>query len=199
MYKIIMLSLCCSIGFLGFSCNDSDESTDNATKENVPDPGAKNLEGMMTKLQKAIHSGDTSTAAEMSRGLLVNADELEDLLSADCPVEIKENIVKMHARFSSAPDSAIAKLLMAKPEQTNITAHPSTGAEIKEYKKGSLAFKEFPGGARSLAVRGVFNEDMTYYEVELIAPDKEYGMTYHLFVWDGSGWKILGPIWRKAR
>jgi hypothetical protein len=40
---------------------------------------------------------------------------------------------------------------------------------------------------------------MTFYEVELLEPGKEYGMKYHLFFWDGKQWTMLGPVWRELQ
>jgi len=37
---------------------------------------------------------------------------------------------------------------------------------------------------------------LRFYEAEFVAPGEELGMKYHLLFWDGSRWRMLGPIWR---
>lgn len=37
---------------------------------------------------------------------------------------------------------------------------------------------------------------LTFYEVEVTEPGKQMGTKFHMFFWDGSAWKMLGPAWR---
>jgi hypothetical protein len=84
---------------------------------------------------------------------------------------------------------------LARPEQTVVKINAATTEEIASYQKGSVAFNEFPGGARRLA-ETVLRPGVTFYEVEFLEPGKDDGMKYHLFYWDGEQWTMLGPIWR---
>lgn len=84
---------------------------------------------------------------------------------------------------------------LAKPEQKNVQVHAAKTEDIIKYREGSVAFKEFPGGAKK-AAEAVLRPGMTFYEVEFLEPGKDAGMKYHLFYWDGKQWSMLGPVWR---
>ncbi|HZL71116.1 MAG TPA: hypothetical protein VFC86_01550, partial [Planctomycetota bacterium] len=62
-------------------------------------------------------------------------------------------------------------------------------------EKDSVAFKEFPGGAKKLA-ETILRPGVTFYEVEFLEPGKDAGMKFHLFFWDGERWAMLGAAWR---
>lgn len=84
----------------------------------------------------------------------------------------------------------------AKPGQTEIQVHAATTEEIIEYKKDSVGYKEFSGGAKRIAPK-VLRPGVTFYEIEYVEPGKEAGMKYHLFYWDGNQWSMLGAAWRE--
>ncbi len=45
----------------------------------------------------------------------------------------------------------------------------------------------------------VLRPGVKFYEVEFVAPGSDSGMKFHMFYWDGSAWKMLGPAWRALK
>lgn len=149
-------------------------------------------------LFKKIKTSDVKTAASLTRSLFPDEARLRKGLRDDIDAEIVKKISAMQARFSKAPDEAIARMLSGKPHQTEVQAHGATTEQIAANEKGSIVFKEFPGGAVSAANK-FLRPKVTFYEVEWVAPGETRGMKYHLFYWDGSQWSMLGPVWRALR
>jgi len=110
---------------------------------------------------------------------------------------INEFLDKQKAKESqkSFDELLSTKLFRIKKGQTEISVHESTTEELAAYKKDSVAWKEFSGGA-SKAAKQILKPKMKFYEVEYVEKGKKYGMKYHLFYWDGTGWKMLGKAWR---
>lgn len=90
---------------------------------------------------------------------------------------------------------ALIRDSFARPEQVNIVVHASSGKEIARYEEGSVAFSEFPGGARSMAEL-YLNPDVVFYALEYLEPGHDYGFKLHLLYWDGAQWSMVGPAWR---
>ena len=152
---------------------------------------AENLKALMQRvfqLQKSPREG-----AALFRSLFPDETRLRAALKADVPAETVRNILDFQKKFASAPDDVVAKV--AEPTQTNILVHGASTEDIQRNQEGSVAYAEFPGGARQLANR-ILRPKMTFYEVEFLEPGKDAGMKYHLFYWDGRQWSMLGPIWR---
>src|SRR5688572_2134213 len=160
--------------------------------ENKPD----NLKALFTKLHQAIHvRKDTPRAAALFRALLPDAERLKKVLKDDVPKASLDAIAAMHQKQRDVPLTAEELAKLAPPKQTVVQVHGATTEEIAKYEKGSVAWKEFPGGTQRVAAQ-VLRPKMTYYEVEFLEPGKDAGMKYHLFCWDGKQWTMLGPLWR---
>lgn len=156
---------------------------------------ADGLKAHFAALQKAIREGDAKTSLAMTKGLLCDEARLKKALREHVDKDVLAKLVEMHKGFGGGPDEKVAAAFKGKPEQTEIQVHASTTEALAAYAKDSVAFKEFPGGARDAAA-AVLRPGLTFYEVEFLEPGKDAGMKYHLFFHDGAGWAMLGPAWR---
>lgn len=165
--------------------------------QDKPDPGAAELKKAMTELLTAIKDGNDTKVAELTGKVLPDAERIGKGLGAGAG-EGKEKVVAFHARMPK-DGQALARLFAVKPAQTEVQVHGATAEEMAAYEEGSVAAKEFPAAVKALAEKGVFVPGKTYYEVEFLEPGNDAGMKYHLFYWDGSGWSMLGPVWRMVQ
>lgn len=166
-----------------------------APAQDKPDPGAVELKKSMTELREAIKDGNDTKVAELTGKLLPDAERIGKGLGAGAGEEGKQKVVAFHARMPK-DSQALARLFSVKPAQTEVAVHGATAEEMAAYEDGSVAFKEFPAAVKGLAAKGAFVAGKTYYEVEFLEPGSDAGMKYHLFYWDGSGWSMMGPLWR---
>ncbi len=164
----------------------------------VQENKADNLRALFQQLNKATSTGDINKAAAATRGLLPDEIRLKKALRDDISIETFNRILSMHKSFSSSNEQQLAKLFATDPARTVVHVHAATTEELIRYAEGSVAFKEFPGGAQRVA-KQILRPKMTFYEVELAEPGKDAGMKYHLFFWDGRQWTMLGPIWRVSQ
>jgi len=169
-----------------------------AAQEPKPADGADGLKAHFAALQKSIRDGDTKAALGMSKSLLCDEARLRKALKEDVDKEVLARIVEMHKGYAATPDEKLALVFKVKPEQTEIQVHAAKVEEIAKYEKGSVAFNEFPGGARDLAA-SVLRPGLAFYEVEFLEPGKDAGMKFHLFYWDGDRWAMLGAAWRALK
>jgi hypothetical protein len=165
-----------------------------APAQDKPDPGAAELKKAMTELRGAIKDGNDTKIAELAGKVLPDAERIGKGLGSGAG-DGKEQVVAFHARMPKDAQ-ALARLFAVKPAQTEVQVHAATAEEMAAYEDGSVASKEFPAAVKALAEKGVFVPGKTYYEVEFLEPGNDVGMKYHLFYWDGSGWSMLGPVWR---
>jgi hypothetical protein len=166
-----------------------------AQDKDKPDPGANELKKAMSGLLSAIKDGNDTKIAELTAKVLPDGAKVAKGLGPGAEVEGRQKVEAFHARMPK-DGPALARLFSAKPTQTEVQVHAATTEEMAAYEAGSAAFKEFPAAVKALAAKGVFVPGKTYYEVEFLEPGNEAGMKYHLFYWDGSGWSMLGPVWR---
>ncbi|QIF04028.1 hypothetical protein [Roseimicrobium sp. ORNL1] len=166
-----------------------------AQDKDKPDPGAPELKRAMSGLLSAIKDGNDTKIAELTAKVLPDATKVAKGLGPGAEVEGRQKVQAFHERMPK-DGPALARLFSAKPTQTEVQVHAATTEEMAAYEAGSAAFKEFPAAVKGLAAKGVFVPGKTYYEVEFLEPGNEAGMKYHLFYWDGSGWSMLGPVWR---
>lgn len=155
--------------------------------ENKPD----NLKAYFVKMRSA----NEKSAASMARALFCGEARAKLALKDGTSAEFLGKVVSFHKEVLDSPDDKAAAIFRGKAEQTEIQVHASTVEALSKYESGSVAFAEFPGGARKLA-QTVLRPGLTFYEVELLEPGKDAGMKYHLFFWDGKSWASLGPVWR---
>jgi hypothetical protein len=107
-----------------------------------------------------------------------------------------DRIVSVFTSIQAMKDEDVVQL--ARPEQTLVRVRGATTEQIAEYRIGSVAFEEFPGGAQQIAQQWL-RPGTTFYQVTFLKPGDERGTTYHLFFWDGRRWAMLGPAWRGVR
>lgn len=156
---------------------------------------AEDLKKHIATLQGIIAAGKTEEAAKITGDLIPDSATLKKALADGVPAETLTKIESIYKTLPTDP-AARAKVLAARPGYTEIQVHASTTEQIAKYEAGSAAYKEFPGATKTLAADGILRPGMTYFEVEILEPGKDAGMKYHLFFHDGTGWKMLGPIWR---
>jgi hypothetical protein len=158
-----------------------------------PENKPENLQALFELLHQTIHvRKDAKQAAAIFQSLIPDEIRAKKALKEDIAAEVLSQIVDQHKKMEVLEADA-GKL--ARPEQTVVKVHAATTEEIAKYEKDSVAFEEFPGGAKSLAEQ-VLRRGVTFYEVEFLEPGKEAGIKYHLVYWDGKQWSMLGPMWR---
>jgi hypothetical protein len=192
-FVVLLLAVGCDSGTMSMLVLENEPSTPESTSTtdngNADSDGLKEL---FAELQEVIRAGDTATAATITKDLLPDEASLQTVIKGATALE---EVKAMHAQFSGASDEQIAALFATDPSRSEIIVHSATTEEIAVYVEGGVAYAEFPGGARD-AAESVLQPGVTFYEIELVEPDQDLGMKYHLFYHDGQNWKILGPIWR---
>ena len=176
--------------FASIACGSGDGTDD------IPSYGddASGLETLFEDLDAARTSGDTSTAAQLTRSMFPDENALDLALRSDAN-EVRNRVVSNFETFAAADEAQLADLFGGSEDQTKFLVHAATTEEIAEYAEGSTAFEEFPGGANELA-QSALAEGVTFFELERRAPGAEHGVRYHLFFHDGTTWRTLGPAWR---
>jgi hypothetical protein len=196
-FPVLSLLLC---GLLAAACDKSTAKAGGGGGDTLyaQSDSPDNLKGLLETVVKAGESGDTKKAAALTRALLPDEAALKKAVKDDAPAEFSQKVLEF-ARSVPADDAQVAGLFKrGDAARTEVQVHGATGAEIAEYKQGSVPFKEFPGGAQKLA-QSVLRPDTRFYEVEFVKPGEDAGMKYHLFYWDGATWRMLGPAWRWAK
>lgn len=159
---------------------------------------ADNLKGLLDTIMKASESGDAKKAAALIRGILPDKASLMKALRDDAPAAFVDECVKQNQSIPAEDEKVAGLFKRGGEDRTEVQAHGATTEEIAKYEDGSVPFKEFPGGTRKLAEQ-VLRAGVTFYEVEFCAPGSDSGMKFHMFYWDGSAWKMLGPAWRALK
>lgn len=162
--------------------------------ENTPD----NLKQLFGKLQRAISAGDDKAALALTNGVLPDEAALKKGLKDGTPPETVAMAADFWKKILPAEDPKRARLFAADPANTEVRVHSATTEDILKYEKGSVAFMQFPGGAKKLA-ETVLRPGMTWHEVVLAKPGSDAGMKFHLFYWTGERWSTLGPLWRAIK
>jgi len=158
-----------------------------------PENKLENLKALFELLHQTVHvKKDAKQAAALFQSLIPDEARAKQALKEDIAAEVLRQIVDQHKKMEVREADA-GKL--ARPEQTVVQVHAATTEEIATYDKDSVAFKEFPGGAKRLAEQQL-RRGVTFYEVEFLEPGKDAGIKYHLLYWDGKQWSMLGPMWR---
>jgi hypothetical protein len=158
----------------------------------------RNLKALFERVHQDLYvKKDAAHAAALFRGLLPDEARAKKALKDNVPPETARQLKGMHDKFSAGITPAdIGKV--ARATQSVVQVHGATTEEIIRYREGSVAYKEFPGGARRAAEQ-MLRPGMTFYAVEFVEPGKDAGMKYHLLYWDGKQWAMLGPVWRVMR
>lgn len=159
-------------------------------QENRPD----NLKALFELVHHKVHvEQDTKQALALFRSLIPDEERVKAALREGLAPEILRQIADQHRKMSEMREADVGKL--ARPAQKVVQVHAATAEGIARYQEGSVAFREFPGGAKRLAEQ-VLRPGVTFYEVEFLDPGKTAGMKYHLLYWDGKQWSMLGALWR---
>jgi hypothetical protein len=159
------------------------------SQQNTPD----NLKALLQTI-RTTGASDQKAAAAMIKSLLPDGARLRKGLKDDVPADTVQKILAGYQRLASGEEAEMVRAF-ADPERTEVQVHGATTEQIRTYEDGSVAFKEFPGGARTLAER-ILKPGLTFYEAEYLKPGSDSGMKFHLFYWDGAQWTMLGPVWR---
>jgi hypothetical protein len=164
-------------------------------QENKPE----NLQALFELIHVSAHKpGGSAQAMTLFKSLFPDEARLKKALKEDVAPDVLQKVVAYHGNLRARGDKAESAKEIARPEQKVVKVHTATTKELAEYRRGSVAHSEFPGGAKQLAEK-ILRPGMTFYEVELLEPGKDAGMKYHLFYWDGSQWAMFGPMWRALR
>lgn len=154
-----------------------------------------NLKQLFERIQKANAAGDDRAALALVKPLLPDEASLRPGLKEGLPADTLQQAVQFWAKLVPADEARRARLFAADPANTEVRVYGATTEEILKYEKDSVAFMQFPGGAKKLA-DSVLRPKTTYYEVVLAKPGEASGMKFHLFYWTGDKWAMLGPLWR---
>lgn len=155
---------------------------------------AAGLAAYVGDIRAAMRSGDHPKAVALARALLPDERTLAHALE-DGADDAKEKLITWYAAQIPQADAGVLRMFDVDPKHTEVVAHGATTEEIAVSRPGTVAYKEFPGGARE-AAQTILRPGLVFYEVELIEAGKDTGVKYHLFVHTGAEWKMLGPIWR---
>ncbi len=147
----------------------------------------ENLRKMMIHLHQVLtKQGDLTAGKKCLSDLLIKDEKrLRKALHDQVPAETISAILKRHAEMGGSEESlAQGAKSFCSAERSEVQVHAATTEELLAYAEGSVAFNEFPGGAKDLAKK-ILRPKMTFYEVEFVKPGEDKGMKYHLFYWDG--------------
>ena len=174
---------------MAVACRQASDGTDGLYPYK-DDP--ENLAGLLETIARAAETGDVKKAGALTRALIPDEAGYRKALAADAPSDLVKRLVGNLAALPRE-DAELARLIRrGDPSQTRVNVH---GATREEIEAGSTpAAREFPGGARERS--GLLRPGLRFYEAEFVAPGEDFGMKYHLFFWDGTRWRMLGPIWR---
>ncbi len=157
----------------------------------------ENLQKLLELLSKSVRSRNLNVAAAIAYSLMPQGKSLDAALSDKVNDATRTRIratlpVGQVDRYDILLWSSLYRV---RPKQTEVFVAGATTEEIKEYKRESVAWYNFPGGARE-AAQNTLRPGMTFYIAKMLEPGQRLGMRYDLFYWDGESWKMLGKVWR---
>lgn len=159
--------------------------------ENKP----QNLKALFERIHHEVHvKKDNKRAAALFNSLIPDEARAKKALRDDIAPDTLRQILDMHKMLGGMTEEGVAKVV-AGPAQKAAEVHGATTEELMLFREGSVANKEFPGGAKRIA-RQALRPGMTFYAVYYLEPGKKVAMQYHLLYWDGRQWAMLGPAWR---
>jgi hypothetical protein len=158
---------------------------------------AENLKAYFETLLTAISTRKEKIAVAMTRSLFPDEARLKKAVKDDVDKEFLAKVVAWNVEALKVEDSKqVTVFYPGNDKRTEVQVHGATTEDLLKYEKDSVAYKEFPGGAKRLA-ETVMRAGVKFHEVEIVEPGKDSGMKYHLFYWDGEKWTMLGPAWRQ--
>ena len=149
------------------------------------------LRAHIASLHALQREGKGADAGKALLAMVPDEARLRRALAESAPATTVQAILTMYEGFRGVPPPPLAK-----DHHTEVHVHSATTAELAADAPGGAAIAEFPGGARQAAKAGLLRDGVTFHEVELLEPGQENGIKYHLFFHDGTGWSMLGAIWR---
>ena len=159
---------------------------------------SENLKLYMEKLQLCIKTGDIKNGASMTKALIPDSSRIAYGLNKKVTKETKKAIADFFKKVVPNDPKKVSQLFKTNPKRTQVLVHRAKGTEIAKNEKGSIVWKEFPGGAVS-AAKKYLNPKLYFYEIELLEPGDSRGTKYHLFYFDGKNWTMFGPLWRSLK
>lgn len=171
-------------------CNKSGGGTGGFEHKDEPD----NLKQLWTQVVSSMKASEPEKAVAMLSALIPDEASVKKALKDDVDPEVTKKLLAMYEQMKKGmkPEDAARGF---KAERSKVWVH---GAKTEQIAKGDEVAKEFPGGAKS-AAETILRPGVTFYEVELTEPEKDIGTKFHLMYWDGSQWRMLGPVWRALR
>ena len=162
--------------------------------ENKP----QNLQALFERIHQEVHAKkDPAQAIALFRAMMPDEMRVRKALKEKIDAGTVQKITDMHRKLNANMNpEGIAKI--ARATQKVVRVHGASTEDIARYSEGSVAFKSFPGGAKTVASQSL-RPATTFYEVEYLEPGKDSGMKYHLIYWDGKQWSMLGPVWRALK
>lgn len=155
----------------------------------------KNLEALWHTVLERVDGGDVEGGAALIRSTLPDRAALSRALRSSVDPHVVERLEAMYQKLGALDAQAIVRGLS--PERTRVRVRAARGRDIAAYEDEAVK-AAFPVGARQVAA-AILGPDVTFYQVELLAPGADKGTKFHLFFWDGSRWRTLGPAWRALR
>ena len=185
-----MRTVCLAVVIVVAAACEKGPGGTNALYAQKDDPD--NLKGLLDTIVKSAEAGETKKAGALTRGLVPTEAAYRKALKEDVAPAVLGKLVE-NLKLLPPDDAALATLIRrGDPSQTSINVHGATPEEIQA--GSTTAAGEFPGGVVEHA--GVLRPGLRFYEAEFVTPGEDLGMKYHLFFWDGSQWRMMGPIWR---
>ncbi len=194
--KLVLLLALAALGLGASACEKSDPgAAANALfkQTNTPD----NLKALVEAILKAQEAGEVERAAALTNNLIFDDGLLKKVFKADTPgpfMTLQRNRLKLFPQTQAELANLIRRL---NPARTQVNVHGATTEEIQAAvggTGGTEAAKEFLQMPKDFADN--LRPGVTFYQVEMVEPGKNAGVKYHLFTWDGSRWRMLGPGWR---
>lgn len=158
-------------------------------------PRAETLEGVSAAFAEARARGDDVRLLQLAQSLLPSNDDLKKVLRTGAETDSFLRQYDADAIRERAEALSNQLLLPGDATQTVVKVHSSTTEEIVQYKPGSIASAEFPGGMRRFASR-VAAAGRTWQVIEYLAPGETAGTKYSCFtVLEGRVILLIKP-WR---
>lgn len=155
-------------------------------------PDKAGLAQLFAQARAACEAQDHAKGKAIVASIIPTRDAARTALREGVSASLIDQIV---AQSSEIPgDEAKAACVLSPPGRTEILVHEAKTEAILAYEPNTLVSMEFPAGAKSLAP--LLRPAMSFFEVEAVEPGSDKGTKFHMFFWDGTQWRMLGPAWR---
>ncbi|HEY5946191.1 MAG TPA: hypothetical protein VIV40_11900 [Kofleriaceae bacterium] len=189
LFSVAMVAL-----LVGGACDKGKKDKAGGAPPVAQKDGAEGLKAFFEQSHAACTSKDFAKGKALVMSVIPNKDQLKKVLKDDVPADQLDKLTDQYKELPPSDEKA-ACIFYPGDGRTEIKVHASSVEDLIAYKEGTPSFEEFPGGAKKLAEK-VLKPGNTFYEVEVTEPGKDQGTKYHMFFWDGSQWRMMGPAWR---